>query len=677
LLNYAFKIFRNGDHSGRAVSAPVKAQPSLYRISKAKKSFLDQSGQAMVEFAILLIIIMTLCAGMLYISRLLTLQFWAQQDARLLAFEQTWVPLLGREHGIPNSVLDLDDGEKLRRPKSARGATINRELESNPDTAGMNDIFARLFGFGDSANSPDVMNEEGSSADGSAIMLAKENKSVWTERTDPRMFDSPQIDLVETAYAAQDVDLNVLENDEIQPREMQGVTYPSVRREKRERGLTNLLERSEFGRRLCRRVDLLLEVNKITPPKDYIEKDCAAAFNSEFGKHLATNLDFTEIFRDYALQLEGVQSEGGVGPRVAISNTIQQVIAHELYSFFDQRVKQSFDTAPDHTSNFTTDVSNLLFDNNEYLRLFQLEYLRYVGQLLALTEFGDSLNSLTDWSSSSRDVAGLKQLENDIGDVLFDDATDDFPLPGLNGFWMTAYDIIPIPSLTSVIGPLFDVFATQYLSEESDLIDPLINESVKETEVSYNPTPVTFKPAERRFATGGRNMRGRFYLLTQPWHITRRIHDDADTSYRELGGQLDDKSMNTDEAILRRRVWGMYIVPSQPTDLLNLLSSIMPDDFDTSFIDDSVDALEPVDDVVSAMKEGLLNSKFNDLIDFMNDLSFISMDRFKLPEWPAVRPQAYPDTIEIQDDKLAGEERDFNKFLDEQNQNPKPNPKFN
>src|SRR6187402_783898 len=76
----------------------------------------DEDGQAMVEFVIILIIVMAVCAGMCASIRLLTYQFWARQEARFLAFEQVWSADEFYNDNNQDPVDLLDAGTDIGRP---------------------------------------------------------------------------------------------------------------------------------------------------------------------------------------------------------------------------------------------------------------------------------------------------------------------------------------------------------------------------------------------------------------------------------------------------------------------------------------------------------------------------------------------------------------------------------
>src|SRR5690349_10274759 len=116
----------------------------MKRAEKQRSSLL---GQAMVEFVILLTIIMIMISGMLYFFRLHLYQFWAQQEARYLAFEQTWVPAgyYASHGGGPDSLLQ-GTADTFMRPGVVSGLTATRNTSN---FGSMADLIPTLFGKND------------------------------------------------------------------------------------------------------------------------------------------------------------------------------------------------------------------------------------------------------------------------------------------------------------------------------------------------------------------------------------------------------------------------------------------------------------------------------------------------------------------------------------------------
>ena len=89
------------------------------------KQIQRSSGQAMVELVLMLFLIMGLCIGMLFSIRLLTFQFWAQQEARYIAFEQVW-PSAAVGNPAQDPIEDLNDAGRFAVPLSSGGCRLIR-----------------------------------------------------------------------------------------------------------------------------------------------------------------------------------------------------------------------------------------------------------------------------------------------------------------------------------------------------------------------------------------------------------------------------------------------------------------------------------------------------------------------------------------------------------------------
>src|SRR5262245_12400574 len=117
----------------------LRAQSSSLR-SRAISS--HSSGQAMVEFVILLIVIMALCSGMLYCTRLLSADYWAQQEARYLAFEQEWAPREEYVDSVAEPIQKLDDRLYFHRPRGVDAMDTDRKVD---DAGGLNQLMSFLL----------------------------------------------------------------------------------------------------------------------------------------------------------------------------------------------------------------------------------------------------------------------------------------------------------------------------------------------------------------------------------------------------------------------------------------------------------------------------------------------------------------------------------------------------
>jgi hypothetical protein len=183
-----------------------------------------------------------------------------------------------------------------------------------------------------------------------------------------------------------------------------------------------------------------------------------------------------------------------------------------------------------------------------------------------------------------------------------------------------------------------------------------------------------FPAIRRRFNTENIRLRSRFFLITQPWHIDRRVDGTGD--YRELGGQLDTVNDSTDEGVLRRRVAGFWLVPTPANGLVEPFLDVAGLEGVSSLLS-TVDVLSGA---LAVIKELLVENPLNKIFNAIKEIPGFNSLEPPLPEWPAVRPQAYPGSNEIEGDKLmagSGDGRTFQDYIDEQREfNPEPDPTF-
>ena len=614
--------------------------------------FLGQAGQAMVEFALLLLVIMTLCAGMLYVSRLLTFQFWAQQESRLVAFNLDWVAQSG---GIDEYAI-VSDGAKLHQPK------VVRKLDSTHNGANDGSISTLLTSLTSddlSAVQSNVRSVPISEISDSGVMLASNRSSLWFSRTKDwlRGIDR-KLQVIDSAFAIQGRDLT----GEIATDDLPEFDALSSA----EKGFIALLERVNFGNGFCRGMSDFLSGRGFDPKQTVFSgSECDGNYNFAFGRYLARNFDMPNFTREYGLHLQS-----GVGPGPALQATIEEVVASEFYSFFDNTVKQQFPQAPDYISDHQSDSKNNVL-GNDYDRM--VNDARYIGASNTLSDIKDAINKIINANESSHSWQDGLSLENEINNVLYADG-DSSGLGGQLGSWLSLSYLPVPPTLSPAAGGIFaGPMRNALANESSDYIDEQIDQSNKMVRTTYEGDKGLLGVARRRFSAN-KTLESRFYLVTQPWHIERREGGTGD--YRELGGQFDLTDQPTDEGVLRRRIQGLWLLPSDPGAFLQPLLDLMqaagaPD-------------LSGVTDVMSVVKEPLQLVK--DLIggdNFINKL-FITLKDFagidlSLPLQPAVRPVVYPNTVELKDDKLmGGSPRDFGNYISEQKdwKDVKPDPEF-
>lgn len=634
---------------------------------------LGAKGQAMTEFVILLIAIMTMCAGMLYVSRLLTFQYWAQQEARLIAFEQTWHAHSAYTDPATDPIENLDDGPKYRRPRAVERLQddANKQLNNDGDVTDLTGFWAKLNLF-DFKPAKEEENQP-------QIMLAKRARSIWSRRTD-ELFDG-EFSLVSTAFASQGVfgpgerGGDVWMDDDLPPKIKRAVEH-SV---KLERGMQRVLEMRGFGDSFCAAMTGFMERRGLSEQNsEFSSDDCGRRYNRDFGMHLAHNVDFQNLFRDFGYQLEG-----GFGEREALQVALEQEISGQFYSFFDTTVRAAMIGAIPYIVAQRLDYD--FIEDSQYV-LDLITDARYMGSSVAVTTIAGDLATLSVLPPGSN-ADDEFEFEQTVNEVLHHDAADFFGsyAPGVdNGFFLNPF-YLPVPPYFGQVagslqsGLMLNVLSNEdggFLSVGDDITDTLVHQSNKEAIVEYPAQNGLFPAAIRRWG-GDRTLRARFYLVTQPWHITRREGPFGD--FREKGGQFDEYDEETEEAMLRRRVGGLWLLPSDLTAMMEPITDLLPGE-----LGGVVNVFEGVGGFLEEIITFVKNNPLNDILNFLADLPGIGAIVPTFPEWPSVRPGAYPNSEELTgndgegSDELMGESRDFDDYIKEQkNNDPKPDPKFN
>lgn len=625
------------------------------------------SGQAMVEFVILLTIIMTLCAGMLYSSRLLTFEFWAQQEARYIAFEQTWVPSMWRtnEAGavIDDPIGELDNGAFLHRPELVGELEADKDI-NNDD--GVTELISGAYASLRRVFSP----EESTDGVKEAPVMVASTGSIWDRRTST-WFESEPFELLQTAHATQ---------SPLVRRRVGGTSFPDNPRQAPrprffygesplEGHFVRLMKTVGFGERFCGAANnYLAKQPMVLDGHPFAAGDCAERFDRDFGIHIARNLDYKEFFRDYEYQLDW-----GLGAQEALEVTAERAIANQFYSFFDDAVSVMFSVSVPYIVGGRLSTSAELADESITRMLADLRYIGSSAAIGAIIAAFSSIN-WSDPGNQSSDIA--KELEDTLTDILHVDAANLLPVIG-NGFLLSP-EYLPVPpTFGPFAGGLFSGPMRAVLSKEADSLETtLIDQSNKMAEVSYHADRGLFPAARRRWDTSGKVLTSRFYLVTQEWHIPRREGRTGD--WRDKGTQDDDLDLETEEAILRRRVFGLWLIPTPLSAFLEPILGAVSGTETGDVMEAMFGALEVLDGFVSLIKDFIADNPFLDLIEGLSEIPGIGSFIPTLPEWPAVRPEAYPGSVEMQGDRMSGSVRSFPDYIEEQhNNNPEPDPEFN
>lgn len=621
----------------------------------------------MVEFVIVLIFILAMVVGMVATMRLLTFQFWAQQEARYLAFEQTWAAKLFYDEtgGDPDQL--LQDGERIKRPQLVTDRDTTKETE---DAEGARELLMAmrsdsigglpLGAIGDPREAP--------------VMVARASeRSIWEKKTSEWFQPGGALaegGLVSTAYAREawstgrdrgGEEIN-LDDEEV----IDKGRAPTGFEERLAEGIRRALERGEFGVTVCEGArDLLVREGFKNPPFD---PECARDMNRQFANHIAANVDIPELYRDY-----GIWLDEGIAPGDAVRRTLRNEVSNQFYSFYDTLVSSARTLAPVSLITDRLDRAGS-FLSNDFTRLGT--DFRYIGSAAAIGVIAIQAAIGTAQNPLERSASQWKEFEDNAAELLHTDAEEVLPF-GIPYFLNPTY--LPVPPTFGAFGAsLHESVMRQALFEEDELEDPLIDQSNKMVKVDYQARGGLFTPALKIPGVENPTLEGRFFLMTQEWHITRRPSPNAD--YRDKGDQFDDIGEDTEEGILRRRVSGLWLFPSNFAALLEPLGAIPG----LGFLDGVVAVLEPVGSIIGELKSFLLDNPFIDIVDFLSEIPGFGSFIPTLPKWPAVRPDAYPGSTELagsaidDPDKLMGSEREFQDYVDEQREfNPEPKPVFN
>ena len=247
-----------------------------------------QSGQAMVEFCLMLIIILGLCAGMLQLSNLVNFDFWAQQDARYNAFEQVW---------YVDSSADVSDDSYFRRPKSVRRLDDVQDVDDEGSLSTLLALAKRPIASGTAGGT--VLPEQ------APVLLAKGNRtnSIWRKKTKDWYRElEEKLNFIDTAYASIRGTVVRETGGKILPQPQD--PYPKTVLDTWDEhsvasGIRRALETTEFGEDFCATTATLIRRHGFANAATQFEgSDCAKTYNEEFALHIAENVDFRDLFRD-------------------------------------------------------------------------------------------------------------------------------------------------------------------------------------------------------------------------------------------------------------------------------------------------------------------------------------------------------------------------------------------
>ncbi|MCB0323452.1 MAG: hypothetical protein KDD69_07750 [Bdellovibrionales bacterium] len=638
-----------------------------------------EKGQALVELLLMLIVLFALVVGMLHVSNLLNFDYWAQQEARYIAFEQTWYMQEVSSNAGNDAVGDLDDDDRFHRPRSV--ARLNADRRSEDDGGVRELLNLDQLAFDDS-------DSDAAEAAGTPIFLARadpKEDAIWYRSTREWWGSvKEKTSFVQTAYASvRDGAESMLRGDGIVPNTRIDVAYDDsdpqfYPPDSLEDGMVKIMTTVQFGEAFCEEMAGLFERRGYgAAAKGFREEDCGPSYNRDFGLFIARNIDIASLFRDYS----GLFGQG-LGHQEAIEVILQREIASQFYSMFDRDVKTAGQLAVPLILRKRIDL-RVLSSDTELRRL--ITDARYLGSSVALTtilfsQLGQTF--LVNPQGRDPDIEKLIHdivvffIHADVGETaLFLNPVASFPVPPTFQGAFTAFQEGVMENVLLGGRAVLGSFLGDPTADESELRDPLINDSNKKGTVRYDAGRSVITAARDRFSDET-TLTSRFFLVTQPWHITRRIDGTGD--FRLPGDETDGIGEDTDEAMLRRRVAGLWLFPSAPGALFTAPLEIFP----VPGFSEIAAVARGLDGPISGVKSFLIQNPINNLLDILSNIPFIGGLVPTIPKWPAVRPLAYPGSTELRgqqnsdDDMLTGTRRNFSDYVEEQNYNPPARPQF-
>ena len=642
---------------------------------RSLKTRCRESGQAMVEFVILLIAIMILCMGMLYVSRTLQADWWAQHDARFVAWEETWAPNWAGRNGKTL----IANHAHFKRPRVVQAMS---EAYISSKSGGMRELLDGATGVrGTPVPTPTAPPTPTPTPTPICVKVgcdSKGNNCSWD---------------CWTPAAALDDDTRFAKAESLEDSLLYGKSEPWLRqahdflsgvsvanalsdrmadwsgkdiqgkeeivdlggREQLVGPVVDLLREGEFGKVVCSEYKHLLTANDLNEIMPHIyEPDCAERQNDQFGRYLVEQVDLHDLFRGY----ENLLDEG-YQPNDALQEVVGSEAAHQYYRYFDTQVNAASAGAVGEITSHRVQVA-LRYPGAVQTMVTNM---RYMGSSIALTVMGTQLARINTLSASSRSNAAHLQMESAINRFLHANA-DDVGIPFLpisvSGFWLPL-NRIPIPPFYGIMAAgIFDGLMKNVLSRDDSLQDSLIDNGIIDAQATYQTSGGESAPIRRRW-NKRHDLVAKYTLLTEPWHITRRTS--ATGGFRSKGSQTDGMSSNTEEGVMRRRVVGLWFFPSDPVALLDPIKYAIP-----GSIGAVVDQIRSVRHLIVLAKRMVTDDNpLRKIFDAVMSLPVISTLRIRLPQWPAVRPDAYPGSNEMSGDRLTiSGSRRFSDYVGEQ-----------
>lgn len=638
----------------------------------------------MVEFALMLVIVLALVVSMVWVNDLLNFDYWAQQEARYLAFEQTWVAREYYAESGEDPVADLGNSDFLRRPSSVTRLDARKERS---DEGGLVGLLSAVSGRAAEYLSRDPESQRQMDQNGEAPVMLARGDSIWHAKTSDLIATTKEkLNWLSTAYASVQSTPKITSETLFEPYEdrRRGISDGAIDQEDTlENGIVQFLEQAQFGETFCAAgQDIAARTPRAAQAlaqrgMNFSASDCAATYSRGFATHLAENVDPKALFRDF-----GYQVEQGIERSQAIEQVLTSEVHSQFGSFFDDTVRDIR----------ATSVPSILIKKSQGASAENLNEiagiladLRYAGTAIAVSSIvGTGIGQVVGLDPFNRDPLVEKQLQDSFDAILLADA------PEVLYYLNLSYLPVP-PTFAGGVSALQDAAMENVLrggqgslgdflgdssADESALIPQLIEDSNRQGLVAYNAGKGLFPAAARKFS-GNKTLTANFFLVAEPWHITRKVS--ALGPFRDIGTQFDGIGEETEEGVLRRRVAGLWLFPSSPNALFSAIAELGVG----SELENVFDVASGLDSAIASIKTILItDNPIAKLLDALSEIPFIGNLVPTFPKFPAVRPAAYPDSVELRgqafapDDEMTGSVRNFQDYVDEQNYNPEPNPDY-
>jgi hypothetical protein len=298
---------------------------------------------------------------------------------------------------------------------------------------------------------------------------------------------------------------------------------------------------------------------------------------------------------------------------------------------------------------------------NDYSRDARVAAMRrsatYVGTTQALTAFNNAFYTIRAKAiAADLNPASVFTAERSMASTLYGPAAGQTLGPlSRNGFSLSNVIFANVSGIGAFEGLMANVFAE--LSADQN---PEIANSIISSRVSYFGNGSERVDRKRNFRTASGST-SNFVLVTNTWDTPRRTSING--AWRTLGDQTDSSDSSTEEGVMRKRTRGLWLIPSDPVALMRPATDLLP-----TYMQGPSNFIQgPARGAIVEVKKIILDDNpLQKIFNLLNSLPIISELDLNLPQWPSVRPAAYPGSPEMNGDMMTGGRRSFQTYIDEQ-----------